>query len=127
MKFICLLLLIFPITSIASILNFSCDGINRGNQIANSPSTFDMKVDSSSGAIFNLPAFVVPGCVNFNPKIPKITITDDALTMFCENERASTFIKFSRYSGKLNIDSAVRGNDNRNGTWNCVLQKNKIF
>ena len=128
MKFIYLFVLLFPITSNASVLNFSCEGVNRGNKIANSPSNFDMKVDSSSGAIFNIPGFVAPGCVNLlNPKSPKISITDDAFSMSCENDRASTFIKLSRYSGKLNIDSVLSGDENRNGLWNCTLQKSKKF
>jgi hypothetical protein len=71
---------------------------------------------------------VAPGCVNLlNPKSPKISITDDAFSMSCENDRASTFIKLSRYSGKLNIDSVLSGDENRNGLWNCTLQKSKKF
>jgi hypothetical protein len=102
--------------------------MNQGNQIANSPSNFDIKVNSETGELFNIPGYIVPGCMNFNnPKPPKFSINEDMALTSCSNDYAFTNIIFSRNSGKLNITSEVKGNDRRNGVWNCVAQRKKLF
>ena len=110
----------------AETIDFQCQGVVRGEDIDDSPTTFEIVVNTDSGEINGFPGWVAPGCI----KPYKIDFKIDArqAQQSCSSHavESTSVITLSRLTGHLTISTLRPQKNKRVVTWNGEFACQKI-
>jgi hypothetical protein len=111
-----------PITSISKEVHLICEGSRWWNGQNEGSDKFSLTVDTSDGSMYGMPSYKVPGCVEINEKKPnpKYKITENNVSLECENDIASTTWNLNRYTLLLRYSNYLRKDRNIDlGEYKC--------
>ncbi len=93
-------------------LKFACDGhLSSGSSIP-SQLSFDMAVSVNPAAMFDYPNRIALGCMDGSDLKEKCQSSDSRVECKCETSIASSTLMLSRYTGKLDVTTIFK-NDNQ--------------